>query len=179
MALLRGPLLGAALLVLYFLVPVKQHPSVSALALLAVGLLAVTVLAAWQVRAILRSPAPRLRAVTALAIAVQLFVLVFAGTYFVLGGSVGGSFTQPLTRLDALYFTTTVLSTVGFGDIVASSETARAIVMAQMVGDIILVGIGARLLAAAVQLGLRRRVSEQSAAGARTAEAGTERVAGP
>ena len=42
------------------------------------------------------------------------------------------SFTEPLTRADALYFTVTVFSTVGFGDITAKSETARVVLIVQM-----------------------------------------------
>ena len=46
------------------------------------------------------------------------------------------SFTQPLTRTDALYFTVTVFSTVGFGDITAKSEAARIVLIVQMLADL-------------------------------------------
>ena len=48
---------------------------------------------------------------------VPLFLLLFASTYFLMERASAASFTQPLTRTDALYFTVTVFSTVGFGDI--------------------------------------------------------------
>ena len=34
-----------------------------------------------------------------------LFLLLFVGTYFVMGTISAGTFSQPLTRTDALYFT--------------------------------------------------------------------------
>ena len=48
------------------------------------------------------------------------------------------SFTEPLTRTDALYFTVTVFSTVGFGDIAAKSEAARIVLIVQMPADLAL-----------------------------------------
>jgi hypothetical protein len=46
--------------------------------------------------------------------------------------AVGG---RLLTRTDALYFTVTVFSTVGFGDITAKTETARLVVTGQSCPD--------------------------------------------
>jgi len=42
-------------------------------------------------------------------------LLLFASTNFLMERASAASFTQPLTRTDALYFTVTVFSTVGFG----------------------------------------------------------------
>ena len=56
------------------------------------------------------------------------------------------SFTQPLTRTDALYFAVTVFSRVGFGDITPKSEAARVVLIVQMLGDLALLGAGARVL---------------------------------
>ncbi len=67
------------------------------------------------------------------------------------------SFTQPLTRTDALYFTVTVFSTVGFGDITAKSEAARAVLIIQMLADLALLGAGIRVLLGAVQHSRERR----------------------
>jgi voltage-gated potassium channel len=67
------------------------------------------------------------------------------------------NFTQPLTRTDALYFSVTVFSTVGFGDITAKSEAARVLLIVQMLGDIALLGAGARVLLGAVRRGQQRR----------------------
>ena len=64
------------------------------------------------------------------------------------------SFTvDTLTRVDALYFTVTVFSTVGFGDISAATEPARVLVTIQMILNLIFLGAGVRLLTAAVHSG--------------------------
>ncbi|MFH9864365.1 potassium channel family protein [Streptomyces sp. NPDC017202] len=68
-----------------------------------------------------------------------------------------GSFTEPLTRTDALYFALTVTSTVGFGDITARTETARVMTMIQIIGGILLVGLAARVVVRAVEAGRHRQ----------------------
>lgn len=64
-----------------------------------------------------------------------------------------GTFSQPLTRTDALYFTVTVFATVGFGDITAVTEPARVLVIGQMIADIVILGLGARIIIDAVKRG--------------------------
>lgn len=103
--------------------------------------------------------APRLKAVEALAATLVLFLVLFASAYYLLDRASPGSFTEPLSRTDALYFTLTTFSTVGFGDIAARSETGRVMAMLQMAGGLLLVGFAARVLASAVQAGLRRKGS--------------------
>ena len=61
-----------------------------------------------------------LRAIEALAAAIPLFLLVFAAAYVKLDSTQAQAFSEPLSRTDALYFTITVFSTVGFGDITPS-----------------------------------------------------------
>ena len=43
------------------------------------------------------------------------------------------------TRLDALYFTASTILTIGFGDIHAAGQTARALVLLQMAFDVVFV----------------------------------------
>ena len=49
-------------------------------------------------------------------------------------------------RCRALYFTVTVFSTVGFGDITPTSDPARAVVMVQMIGDLVFIAVVIRLI---------------------------------
>jgi Ion channel len=56
------------------------------------------------------------------------------------------NFGQKLIHTDALYFTVTVFTTVGFGDITAKSEGARLLVTAQMIADLIVLGVGAKII---------------------------------
>ncbi|MBZ4324135.1 potassium channel family protein [Streptomyces huiliensis] len=155
-AVLRPLGTATALVLAYYLLPLdKRFHGATALGLV-LGLAAVAALFAWQIRSILRSSRPRLRAVEALATTVPLFLLLFAATYYVVEKTRPGSFTESLDRTGALYFALTVFSTVGFGDIVPRTEPARAATMVQMAGDILLLGVAAHVVVGAVQSALGR-----------------------
>jgi voltage-gated potassium channel len=98
---------------------------VNVVVVLVVGVALLAGMIAWQVRAIERSTYPGIRAVQSLASTTPLFLLLFASTYYVLSLGDPETFTEPLTRTDALYLTVTIFATVGFGDISAKVETAR------------------------------------------------------
>ena len=51
-----------------------------------------------------------------------LFLVIFAATHYLIEYRQAGSYSQPMTRLDALYFSTTMFTTVGFGDITPISN---------------------------------------------------------
>ena len=55
-----------------------------------------------------------------------------------------------------------MFSTVRFGDITAKTDTARLVVTAQMLLDLILLGFGARVFLSAVQLGWQRPALHKS-----------------
>jgi Ion channel len=147
----------AALVAIYYLLPLDRSSIGVVIGILAVGLLALVGLVAFQVRAIMRAAYPVLRAVGALATSVPLFLMLFAGTYFVMGTISAGTFSQAMTRTDALYFTVTVFSTVGFGDITPVTEAARVLVTGQMIADIVIVGLGVRIIIDAVKRGQQRQ----------------------
>ena len=78
-------------------------------------------------------------------------MLLFASAYYVMARGTPGSFSQQLTRTDALYFTVTTFTTVGFGDITAVSQTARLVVTVQMILDLLALGLGIRVFIGAVK----------------------------
>ncbi|MFF2993122.1 potassium channel family protein [Streptomyces sp. NPDC057950] len=168
----RAFLIAAGLVTAYYLLPLDGYSARGTSVLLLSGLLAVVLVFVWELRTIIRSPHPRLKAVEALAATLVLFLVLFASAYYLLDRSAPGSFTEPLSRTDALYFTLTTFSTVGFGDIAARSETGRVMTMLQMAGGLVLVGFAARVLASAVQAGLRRRGPVGQETGADTEDAG-------
>ena len=155
-SLLRSLLVSVAIVVGYFLLPMRNLTAASGLGLV-IGLVVVALLIAWQLRAITRSPYPRIRAIGALATSVPLFLVIFATTYHLMGATQPESFSEPMSRMDAAYFTVTVFTTVGFGDIVATSEPARTVVTVQMIGNLVMVGLVARALFGAVQTNISRR----------------------
>ena len=174
-ALLRAVLTATVLVLLYFTLPLTGSLDGSAALLLALGLLAFAGIVTWQVRAVLRSPYPGLRAIEALAFAIPLFLLVFAVAYVRMADADGGAFSEPLSRTDALYFALTVFSTVGFGDITPRTGPARVVTMVQMLGDLLVVGLVLNLMLGAVKTGRRRR----AAASAGFADSSNQDDAGP
>jgi voltage-gated potassium channel len=158
--LLRALASTVALVAVYYLLPLDKSSIGIVLLILTTGLVGLVALVTFQVRSIARSRFPVLRAVEALATSIPWFLLVFAGTYFILGRFYPGSFSEPLTRTDALYFTVTVFATVGFGDITATTELTRVVVMGQMVLGIVIVGLGARVVVDAVKRGQQRQPAE-------------------
>jgi hypothetical protein len=56
-----------------------------------------------------------------------------------------------------MYFTVTILSTVGFGDIAAKTDLARITVTLQILMDLALVVVVARAIVFAARVGVRRK----------------------
>src|SRR6202000_3234165 len=117
----------------YFVLPLKGTHNVSDAALLGICLVVFVLVSAKQVHGVLHSPYPVIRAIQSLALLIPVFIVTFAGYYYVSEQHNPQSFSSMLSRTDSLYFTVTVLSTVGFGDIVARSEAARIAVTVQMI----------------------------------------------
>lgn len=155
-AVLRGLLTATVLVVLYYLLPFSALNGEAALRLVA-GLVVFTGITLWQVRTITVSRYPALKAAQVLGLVLPLYLLVFASTYYLMEQASAAAFTQSLTRTDALYFSVTVFSTVGFGDIAPRSEVARIVLIIQMLGDLALLGLGARVLLGAVRRGRQRQ----------------------
>ena len=156
-AVLRAVAAVAVVVTAYYLLPFDHSSTGAAVAWLVIGLVLLMGLIAFQVRMITRAPFPNLRAIEALAISLSLLVVLFAGTYATMAAHSAGNFGEHLTHTDALYFTVTVFSTVGFGDITAKTETARLVVTGQMITDLIVLGIGIKIILGAVTRGQRRQ----------------------
>ena len=152
LGMLRALATTTALVALYYLLPLDRLASNVPLAVtLGAGLAILVAVASWQLRTVLRARYPAVRAAIALAATVPLFLLLFASAYYVAARGTPGSFSQQLTRTDALYFTVTTFTTVGFGDITAVSQTARLVVTVQMILDLLALGLGIRVFIGAVK----------------------------
>jgi len=115
----------------------------------------------WQIRRVARAAHPQTALVEALAIIFVLFVGVFAKGYHMLSLVNTDSFTEELTFFSSVYFSLTILATVGFGDITPVTETARLLTMTQMVLDLILLGVAVRVVSGAAARHLGRAPHDQ------------------
>jgi voltage-gated potassium channel len=147
----------AALVAIYYLLPLDHTSTWTAATILIIGLVGFIALLIFQVQRIIRSRFPGLRAVEALATSLPLFLLLFCGSYVVMASVSASNFGEKLSHTDALYFTVTVFSTVGFGDITAKSEAARLLVTGQMISDLVILGIGIKVILGAVTRGRQRQ----------------------
>ncbi|WP_301112877.1 potassium channel family protein [Microbacterium sp.] len=162
--LARAALMTVLLVAVYFVVPLEWIDAMPVTVVLVVAPVILLVVTAWQISAILRSDQPGLRGIEALAIIAPLYLLLFAATYFLMALDDPTTFTaDPISRVDALYLTVTIFSTVGFGDISAASQTARIVVTIQMILNLIVLGAGVKLLTGAVKRGRETNDSEPEA----------------
>ena len=116
-AVLRSVLVAVVLVVLYYVLPLDRRWGFGTAIRLLIGILVFVGVMVWQVKAIVGARYSGLRAAEALGLILPLFLVLFASAYFAMERASAASFTEPMTRTDALYFTVTVFSTVGFGDI--------------------------------------------------------------
>jgi voltage-gated potassium channel len=143
---LRATVTAALLLLAYFVLPIEHRAHQSVALRLAVALAFFAVVLGNEIRLISAHDHPLLRATVAMATVIPLFLIVFAWIYLTLARSDPASFGEPLSRISALYFTVTVFSTVGFGDIVAKTDVARLVVTIQMIADLAVVALVIRLI---------------------------------
>jgi hypothetical protein len=155
---------GVAVTLIYAFAPLGRRPDGWGVLNLALCVVALIVVIGLELRIITRSARPALRAVEAVVVILALTLFPFAATYYSLARSVPGSFGVALTRLDAVYFTVTTFATVGFGDIAPKSQTARAVVLTQMLVDLVLIGLIAKVIAGAARQRLAALRAERAPA---------------
>jgi len=149
--------LVALIVVLYYLVPWDSSEIGEIAVRLGISLVVVVVGTVISIQYVLRARYPMLRVFEVLAVVVALALASFASAYAYLSHVNGDAFSEVLTRTDALYFSITTATTVGFGDISALTEGARIVVMLQMVTNVVVLGVAARSLLYAA----RKRVAER------------------
>ena len=130
----------------FFVLPIGHESGLRAVVRLGADVALIGALIAWQIRRISAAELPELRAAEALGIIVAVFLVAFSAIYLALSHETPLTFTQNLSHAKALYFTITIFSTVGFGDITPRTDTARLLVSAQMLLDLALIGAGVRLI---------------------------------
>jgi voltage-gated potassium channel len=145
---LRWLLTCAALVVLYAVVPVSEEPEPLVMVLRWIAtVLLLTVLAfviRWQAVKQLREPDAPLGA---LVVGILAGVLLFALIDYGLAVHRPDEFTGLHTRVDALYYALSTLATVGFGDVSAQGQFARAVLCVQIAFNFTAIAGAASLVA--------------------------------
>ena len=100
---------------------------------------------------------PAVRAVEALTMTVLVVIVIFATLAVEIEAQSPGSYSEPLTKLDGIYFSVTTLATVGYGDITPVSEYARGVGIVQMVVNLAVLGLAVRVLTRALSRSQDRR----------------------
>lgn len=159
---LAGLVVAAAILVIYAAIPEPlgdEQPWLVFLTIVVVS--AVYVLTGLLlVLRVNRSPHPMRTGIVALTVMVTAMVAIFSLTYLSLSIDNPGNFNQPLDKISAMYFTMTILSTVGFGDITAITHPAMIAVMVQMVVGLTLLTGLARVLVTTARTAAKKRLVE-------------------
>jgi voltage-gated potassium channel len=98
-----------------------------------------------------------------------LFIVLFAWIYVTMSVKDPSTFSEPLDKSAALYFTVTVLSTVGFGDITPVTDVARLMVSVQMICDLVVIAIVVKLITGVAKHARAQKMSAGSEGQAPTA----------
>ncbi len=156
---LRLILLCGTLVLFYFVVPASPHiPTSAVVARLVMCIVMLVLLALLVVRQLrLQIDEGMDRRIDGLVVSVVAVVITFALGFYILSERETSQVAGLHTRLDSLYFTMTTLTTVGYGDIHATGQTARALVLVQMVFNVVFVAAAATLLSARIREAARER----------------------
>ena len=153
---------AAVLLLAYWLAPI-QDPLDGRWALrLAVGLLITGLVLWWQITAVRGSARPVQQAAQGFMVSIGVFLIIFASLYLAMDQALTGAFSRSMDKISALYFAITTLGTVGYGDITPVSPVAQIVVSIQMLVDLILLAVIARVFLRTATGAVTRRKAETS-----------------
>lgn len=143
---------------IYLFLPLNESAATTAavIVMCSLGLVVFVAIFVRRLRAITRSPHPYVTGGEALVEVLAVFIAVFAMIHLAIADASAGAYTEPLDRVAAVYFAVTVLTTVGFGDIAPVSTGARIATTIQMIVDLFLIAVAARVI-----LGVARRSKER------------------
>ncbi len=140
----------------YFLIPVPGRMREAWWAVLfGSGVVVFGLLIVLAIRRLLRAgEGVRIRGLVLLLVLTVLFFAWCDDSVAVLPGQ----FAELHTKIDALYFTVSTLATVGFGDVHAVGQLARAAVTVQIVFNLVFIGTGAGIVSGFVRSRTRIRL---------------------
>ena len=140
------------MLVVFYTVPVSANESTGRVALsVSITLVGVAALAWGIFEQIKRQMRSRSEDIHTLLMLLPLAAVLFALGFYILEEQSPSQFEGLATRTDALYFTLSTVTTVGFGDITAHGQLARVLVMFQLIFNAIFVGAAASTIVGTIR----------------------------
>jgi hypothetical protein len=162
--------IGLAAVAAYFLIPSpKDLPGWMLLGLCALGLLLLTAMMSRLVLMHFFGPVGSEVRIELLLTAILISVLLFSFAYHSVALRQPGQFIDLRTRLDALYFSLSVLTTAGSGDIQPAGQLARALVAGQMIFDMAMVTTALSVVSGRLRARKKRRDTAHPASQTRPA----------
>ena len=162
-AIVRAIATVAVVVLLYYLLPMDRPVNATTVTKLVLGAVAIVVIIGVQLWQIGRSDYPTLRAVEALGLTLPLYVLIFATAYYLMDRArIPDRSVSRSAKQTRCIFSSTVFTTVGFGDITAKTQAARVVTTCQMWLDLVIVGLVVRLVVNAIKQGQKRHALSDS-----------------
>jgi voltage-gated potassium channel Kch len=137
-------------LVVYFMLPASSDLSRGRLVLdvlaTAVGISLVATVLFREVRRQAHDPGAAGLSGLRLVLLLEIVLVIFAFIYYTVAINAPGQFTGLNTRIDSLYFSMVTTTTVGYGDIHATGQAARAMVIVQIGFDVAFIAVLSTLI---------------------------------
>jgi hypothetical protein len=108
------------------------------------------------------------RRIDRLVVAVVVVLVGFSLIFYLLNRAQPGQVAGLDTRLDALYFTLSTLSTIGYGDVHAAGQLARGLVVLQIVFNLVILTTAARLVSEKFRTAAHEREEQRRARAAQS-----------
>jgi voltage-gated potassium channel len=157
-------LILAAVVAVYFVLPVSPDLQRNTVIRVLVAILVLALMAAGVVRQLRRHIDDTDRRVDGLIVSIAVVVAIFSLCFFTLEQRDPSQFGGMETRLDALYFTVATAATVGYGDVHAAGQSARAMVLVQMGFNVVFIGTAVALLSSRIRAVAIARAEARTAA---------------
>lgn len=141
----------SAVVVVYFIAPVSSELHRATVVRILLSVLVLGLLVAGVVRQLRLHLDDQDRRVDGLIVSIVVVMTAFSFCYYALQQRDPSQFVELKTRLDALYFTATTASSVGFGDVHAAGQVARGMVLVQIVFNVVFIGTAVALLSSRIR----------------------------
>lgn len=129
-------------LLVYYGLPLRMSglSDVAGMILFVAGFVGLMWLIVRQARRYVARPSDATERLMGVLTVLYIVVVFFALSYYLIERNSPEQFDGLVTRTDALYYAIVTLGTVGYGDVRAIGQAARAVTMVQIIFDLVVIG---------------------------------------